>query len=140
MGARCRVEVYGLLAACMPQEGKARAARMPTRKRQGTIPDFTFTVPLDGPERDLSFELETLHYGTSTYPVSRKRCQATARRARALPQEYARKARKLDRMFCGASADEPGLVEHKLRAYDPARGLVFGSWGEGSPDVDRLII
>ena len=71
-----------------------------------------------------------------------KRCQASARRARALPQEYASKARKLDRMFCGASADEPGPVERKLRAYDPVRGLAFGSWVEGSPgspDVDRLI-
>ena len=123
----------------MPQDGRTLAARMPARQRQGMIPDFIFTVPLDGPERDLLFELKTLHYGTQTYPAGHDRCKAVARRAQALPGEYAAQARKLDKSFCGASDTEPGPVERKLRTYDPVRGLVFGSWGEGSPDVDRLI-
>ena len=37
MGARCRVEVYGLFAACMPQDGRAPAAGMPPRKRGGPV-------------------------------------------------------------------------------------------------------
>ena len=34
MGTRCRVEVYDLLATCMPQDGRALAAGMPPRERQ----------------------------------------------------------------------------------------------------------
>ena len=30
-------------------------------------------------------------------------------------------------------------MENKLRSYDPVRGLVFGVWCEGSPEVDCLI-
>ena len=30
-------------------------------------------------------------------------------------------------------------MEAKLRTFDPVRGIVFGAWGEASPDVDRLI-
>ena len=59
MGARCRVEVFGLFAACLPQAGRAQAGDMPARKRQGMVPDFLFTLPFDGPERDLLFELKT---------------------------------------------------------------------------------
>ena len=140
MGARARVEVYGLFAAHMPQAGRAQAAKaLPLRKRQGMVPDFLFTLALDGPERELLFELKTLHYGVSTYNVPPDRCAAVTRRARALPGEYASKARELDAKFCGAQPGVPGPVERKLNTFDPVRGLVFGSWGEGSPDVDRLI-
>ena len=139
MGARCRVEVYGLFAACMPQDGRALAADMPSRKRQGLVPDFLFNLPLDGPEREILFELKTLHYGSTTYPTSRERCEAVARRARTPPGEYAGKARTLDRKCCRTPAGSTGPVENKLRSYDPVRGLVFGAWGEGSPEVDRLI-
>ena len=97
MGARCRVEVYGLFAAGMPQDGRALATDMPSRKRQGLVPDFLFNLPLDGPKREILFELKTLHYGSTTYPTSRERCEAVARRARTLPREG----------VCGQSA-QPG--------------------------------
>lgn len=74
MGIRIRTEVYGLFAACMPQQGRTRAAALPVRKRQGLVPDFMITVPLDGPERQLLFELKTLHVGTSTYTGTDRRC------------------------------------------------------------------
>ena len=53
MGARCRVEVYALFAACVPQDGCALAADMLSRKRQGLVPDFLFNLPLDGPEKEI---------------------------------------------------------------------------------------
>ena len=56
-----------------------------------------------------------------------------------MPTEYATKAGTVDRRFCGTSRDEVGPVEAKLRTYDPVRGLVFGAWGEASPDVERLL-
>ena len=57
MGARCRVEVYSLFAACVPQDGRALAADMPSCKRQGLVLDFLFNLPLDGPAREILFEL-----------------------------------------------------------------------------------
>jgi len=69
MAVRLRTEVYGLFAACLPQHSRSLGG-MPPRKRQGLVPDFMFTVALDGPERELLFELKTLHVGTSTYPAS----------------------------------------------------------------------
>ena len=139
MGARSRAEVYGLFAACMPQPGRVRSAAMPVRKRQGMVPDLLVRLPLDGPERDLLYELKTLHFGTSTYPNGSTRCHAVTRRAAGLPQEYAGKARELDRKFCDTAAGEQGPVERRLRSFEPVRGLVFGSWGEASPDVERLL-
>ncbi len=139
MGIRCRTEVYGLFAACIPQAGRLRAAHLPARKRQGLVPDFMLTLALDGPERELLFELKTLHAGPSTYGGCHHRCEAVARRARRLPAEYAAKAREIDGRFCGTAPGAVGPVEVKLRTYDPVRGLVFGAWGEGSPDVERLL-
>jgi hypothetical protein len=139
MGVRCRTEVYGLFAAVIPQAGRLLASGLPARKRQGLVPDFAFTLALDGPERELLFELKTLHAGPSTYGHSAHRCEAVARRARALPAEYAAKARHVDQQFCGTAPGSVGPVEAKLRTYDPVRGLVFGAWGEASPDVERLL-
>ena len=59
--------------------------------------------------------------------------------ARALPSEYLGKAREADRRFCGTSAGEAGPVERKLRSFGEVRGLVFGTWAEASPDVERLL-
>ena len=58
---------------------------------------------------------------------------------RVLPAEYAAKARSIDQQFCGTAPGALGPVESKLRSYDPVRGLVFGTWGEASPDVERLL-
>lgn len=62
-----------------------------------------------------------------------------ARRARALPAEYAAKARRIAQGLCSTGRGSVGPVEAHLRTYDPVPGLVFGAWGEASPDVDRLI-
>ena len=93
-----------------------------------------------GPERRLLFELKTLLYGATTYlPRDEERCRAVLRRAEALPAEYAKKAHKADRTFCATLAGEVGPVEAQLRTFDPVKGLVFGAWGEASPDVHRLL-
>ena len=140
MGIRHRTEVYGLFSACMPQQSRRAAAEMlPPRKRQGVVPDFLFNIALDGPERELLFELKTLHFGSSTYPESQQRCAAVARRARGLPAEYAAKARRVDQQFCSTARGAVGPVEAKLRTFDPVRGIVFGTWGEASPEVERLV-
>ena len=139
MHARIRPEVYGLFAACIPQAGVQAAQAQTRRQRQGMVPDFLIHVDWDGTERPTLFELKTLHHGSTTYPSAGRRCEAVARRARALPSEYLGKAREADRRFCGTSAGEVGPVERKLRSFGEVRGLVFGAWGEASPDVERLL-
>ena len=140
MHLRLRPEVYGLFAASIPQAARARADALPLRKRQGLVPDFLVCAAFEGPERPLLFELKTLHYGRSTYrPQGMPRCGAVARRAGALPTEYASKAREIDRRFCGTPAGEIGPVEARLRTFEPVRGVVFCAWGEASPHADKLL-
>ena len=139
MRIRHKPEVYGLFAACIPQAARAHVDGMPTHKRQGLVPDFFVHVELDGPARPLLLELKTLHYGSSTYAATGARCAAVGRRAARLPQEYAAKARAVDRRYCGTLPGMVGPVERKLLTYEPVRGLVFGAWGEASPVVTRLL-
>ena len=134
-----RTEVFGLFAECIPQQGRRQADGMHLRKRQGLVPDFLVHVAVDGPERPLLFELKTLHYGSSTYTDGETRCLAVARRAQALPREYAGKAREVDSSFCGTPQGATGPVAHKLQTYEPVRGIVFGAWGEASPDTEKLL-
>eukprot|EP00973_Karenia_brevis_P037285 5140068-Karenia_brevis.AAC.1 len=91
----------------------------------------------DGPghaEVPSLLELKTLHYGSSTYNSGPRRCEAVARRARALPAEYADKARKVDQEYCGTAHGQTGPVARKLQSFGAVRGLVFGAWAEASPE------
>ena len=96
-------------------------------------------APWSGPEQPTLLELKTLHYGISTYGGSAQRCGAVARRAQALPAEYAAKARRLDAQFNGTEPEEVGPVQLQLQSFGQLRGLVFGAWGEASPDVELLL-
>ena len=140
MHVRLRTEVYGLFAASIPQAARAQADRLSARKRQGLVPDFMLYAPLDGPERALLVELKALHYGSATYPQrAAARCNAVARRAGALPAEYARKARQIDQQYCGTARGQVGPMAAKLLTFEPVRGIVFGAWGEASPTATKLL-
>ena len=52
---------------------------------------------------------------------------------------YARKARQVDASYCGTQLGKAGPVEQRLQAYDAVKGLVFGAFGEASPDVSLLL-
>jgi hypothetical protein len=138
MHLRGTTEVYGLFAALIPQAGRARLDSEPARKRQGLVPDFLVYAP-EGPSQACLMELKTLHYGTSTYPGSAQRCDAVRCRARALGGEYAAKARAIDERYCGTPPGEVGPVRRQLLSYGTVRGLVFGAWGEASPDAHDLL-
>jgi len=109
------------------------------RKRQCLVPDFMLYADWDGPEQPFLLELKTLHYASSTYAHEDRRCESVARRARALPAEYAAKARTTDQRYCGTPVGELGPVSQRLQTYGRVHGLVFGSWGEASPDVEKLL-
>ena len=139
MHVRVRTEVYGLFAALLPAAARHQLDGEPVRKRQGLVPDFLVYASWEGPEQPCLMELKTLHYGRSTYTGDAGRCAAVGRRARALPGEYAGKARGLDRQFCGTVDGEAGPVERHLMSFGVVRGLVFGAWGEASPDTELLL-
>ena len=60
-------------------------------------------------------------------------------RARAIPQEYIAKARRLDSEYCGFYQGDPGPIAQKLGSYGRIGSLVFGAHGEASPDVHELL-
>ena len=66
-------------------------------------------------------------------------CDAVARRARAVPTEYATKARNTDQRYCGTPEGKLGPVSHQLQTYDRVRALVFGPWAEASLDAEQLL-
>ena len=84
-------------------------------------------------------ELKTLHFGTSTYGSETGRCEAVARRARAIQREYVGKAKTVDMKYCGTASGEVGPVARRLQSFGAVRGLVFGAWGEASRDVELLL-
>ena len=55
--------------------------------------------------------------------------------------EYARHARDLDRRFHPEMIDGEGLgpISRRLRRYPTVRGVVYGSFGEGSDDAHTLV-
>eukprot|EP00973_Karenia_brevis_P014275 1944250-Karenia_brevis.AAC.1 len=136
MGTRVTPEVFGLFAPLLPQAVRNEMGTGPARKRQGLVPDMMACCRdgLGGPMRDMLLEVKTLHFGTTTYPQSEERCRAVARRAAAVNSEYLEKTRGLDRRWHATDHGRIGPVETKLRGYGAVRGLVFGSWAEGSAD------
>ena len=142
MGVSLRGEVYCLFAAHIPAAGRDELNKLPSRKRQGLVPDLMLHAQWDGvgPERDILLELKTLHFGASAYPLrDAARCAGVARRAAKLPADYASQARRVDRTYCGSANGEVGPVEAKLRQFDPVCGIVFSSWGEASKDAHALL-
>ena len=141
MGMPSSPEAYGIFAPHLPQVARDHYDRLPKRKRQGIVPDLLVTCrprPTE-PCRPLLAEVKTLHYGPSTYPESAERCRGVKRRAARIHAEYLQKARTLDRRWWGTAPDVQGPVEIKLRSFGEVRGLIFGSWGEASADVDWLL-
>jgi hypothetical protein len=142
MGVPVQPEVYGLFASCLPQPAAQQFRDLPVRQRQGLVPDLLCTLQWDGrgPARRLLFEVKTLHCGPSTYPSGpAARCSAVNRRAGQLPGEYAAKARRVDEQYAGAAAGSVGPVLQRLQGFSPVRGFVFGSFGEASADVSKLL-
>ena len=138
MHVRATTEVYGLFAALIPQPARTRLDNQPKRKRQGMVPDFLVFAP-EGPSQACLAELKTLHYGSSTYPTTARRCEAVQNRAGRIPGEYAAKARAIDTQYCGTAPGETGPVCRQLLSYGTVRGFVFGAWGEASGDVHDLL-
>ena len=135
MSARCQVDLYGLFAACMPQTGRTPAAGKTPRM----MPDFQFTPPLDVPANDVPFERKAPHYGSTTYSTSKEGVRRSpAVRGPSLENVRTEHAPRTGRA-AGHPPDPTSQWEKKLRSYDTVCGLVFGAWGEGSPEVNRLI-
>jgi hypothetical protein len=137
-GVPSSCEVFGLFAQLLPQQAREAVKTFSARKRQGLVPDFRITHPHG---LEALMELKLISGPTWYAHGDTRRCQGVARRARALPGEYAAKARSLDAQFCGVSRDAevPGPIAQKLLSYGRLRCLVFGALGEASEDVHSLV-
>ena len=68
------------------------------------------------------------------------RARNVQQRARDIPGEYERKARRLDLQYHSVPQEDPrgGPILAALRAWPAPIGLVFGAFGEASESVEEL--
>jgi hypothetical protein len=131
-------------------ESLVPVVRLQARGMRAIIPDAVMDVALPAvatgvgakrgarrPRRRLMFDVKTIHCGTDWYKHrTAEQCGAVrAREARVSP-DYIAHAQKIDRI-CGAPGSKQ--CEQRLRAFSETRGLIFGAYGEASPDVHDLI-
>ena len=86
-----------------------------------------------------AFDVKIIHSSTSSYTSARARDEqggAVVERAYRVIGEYVRHARRLDTQYSPQGATP---VEDRLGSLGDVRGLVFGQYGETSPDVDALL-
>lgn len=120
--------------------------RLPSRHAgnpASILPDFFYW---DGASTSRMGELKTLANTPSTYgrPVlwagSSTPC---AFRELKLQGEYEAKAAKLDNLLEGKLANAPrtapGEFTRRLQSLGPVFGVVFGAYGEGSPNAHKLL-
>ena len=140
-------EVFNLFSGLIPQEGLNRLER--GRKRQGILPDFRLRGSVAGmrvgvrgavaSESRLA-ELKVLSSCPTRYArAPRAREKAVKKRADQLPNEYLKKAQKVDTEYGGVPEGTMGPVATKLVSYPRLEGWVFGAWAECSPDVHELV-
>ena len=137
-GVSHNTEVSGLFRAVIGQQGVFDGR--PERTRNGLFPDFLIDW---GPEYPDELCNVKCCQGKSYFDARsvEDRCGGVERRARRVPSEYRRKARKADREYndWDAESNGPGPVESRLAGFGTVRALVFGPRGEVSKDVERLI-
>jgi len=145
-GNAAETEVYNMFRSLINHHGE-----LGVREMQGMVPDFRLlmaTLENGMPGRRRLAELKAIGNVASHYPRINGRRASTPfygvnKRAEKLDNEYTKKAQKLDQAYNGASVGEIGPVEAYLRSYQ-ADGqlllrLVFGAFGDASPDFDVLV-
>ena len=104
---------------------------------QGVVPDFFFnrTCTLG--------DVKTITCCQGHYPNARFRHgirnDAVRIRQNKVTAEYRGKANKADRQYNNHQESGTGPVATKLASFGKVKGLVCGAFGEGSPDMHKLI-
>ena len=132
----CDVEVYNIFARHIPQAGLSRIDK--DRDRQGLVPDLRINLTIGGESRAVLHEIKVISSNPTRYKPSMKQ-RGVDLRAEQLPQEYLKKARKVDQLHGGCQPGNVGKVEQKLLSFPKVEGLVFGNWGEASEATHRLV-
>ena len=134
-------EVWNLFAHLIPGDALSRIET--GRKRQALVLDFRIEMPgllANGATEYKLAELKILSCCDTWYkPSSRSNVRAVDKRAQGLPQDYRRKARKVDETICEPAHNTKGPVESRLDEFGEVLGLCFGAWSEASEDVHRLV-
>ena len=130
-----------------PQHGGRRGGA------KNIVPDLRMWLPIDGPEREVLYDLKTVHVGASVYMNAhlrgRGRCLSAKARADRVPLEYRKHADEIDVHNRNADFHPPGVprwdgtppgpVRRLLDSFPPVRGLCVGAFSEASPAVDQLL-
>ena len=104
--------------------------------------------------REWVFDVKTIHGGSTTYGSARARdeqCGGVLERAHHVSWEYLAHARRIDARLHTAAvaaatragqAAPPAMsaVVDRLATIAPVRPLVFGQYGEASPDVHEVLL
>ena len=141
-----RVEVFGLFARVIPQEGLSRIDR--GRMRQGIVPDFMVNEN-SGIYNATLADLKFINGTAARYPRKFGNMErfekAVQKRATLVDSEYKRHAIKLDVGLCNITKaargqlQEEGPVQKKLADFGKVEGWCFGVWGEASDEVHSLL-
>ncbi len=129
-------EVFGEFSHLIP---KAVVETIPRGgDRQALVPDFLFREEALRGWYGVLAELKVISC-CRTYYLEGKSTKGVDKRAGSLNAEYVRTARDADRKYCGTLDNAMGPVQQHLESFGTVRGLVFGAFGEASPDVHSLI-
>ena len=138
------MEVYGLFAAHIPQQGRAAMRELSSRTRHGLVPDFMMWICLGrDPVKQYLLELKCAHLSPTWYApkpwrlqeeAQGKSCLVVEKRAEKVAAEYVRKAQRTDQTYCGTAPGTVGPVEARLRTgtFDKT-----GAFGEASSAVEQ---
>ena len=146
-GVRVAVEPRGIFTTLIPTPVLLQPGPAP-----GAVPDAAIDVALAAPATARNatagaqlpmqrwlFDVKTIFGGNGIYQCPRARDEqsgAVAERAHQVPREYLRAARQADQQYSAAGTSP---ILDRLRSFGQTRGLVFGAYGEASPDVHALL-
>ena len=146
-GVHVDVEPRGIFTTLIPTPVLLQPGPAP-----GAVPDAAIDVALAAPATARNatagsrqpmqrwlFDVKTIFGGNGIYQCPRARDEqsgAVAERAHQVSGEYLRAARQADRQY---SAPDTSPILDRLRSFGQTRGLVFGAYGEASPDVHALL-
>ena len=123
-------EVWNLFAHLIPGEALSRIET--GRKRQALVPDFRIEMPgllANGATEYKLAELKILSCCDTWYKSSpRSNVRAVEKRAQGLPQDYRRKARKVDETISEPTHNTKGPVESRLDEFGLWRGARSLLW------------
>ena len=117
----------------LPPSSSSRIER--GKKRQSIIPDMRISLPVEGNLVKRLHKIKMISSSKTRYKLhwaGQEALRAVDKRAGYLNNEYLKKARSTDLLYCGTAPGTTGPVETELGTMGEVQGIVVGAVGEGS--------